>query len=63
MNSHFFCLTGVLLFKVVFVDKGSVKNPDRFERMVDAQSSLDCNFQLVGSAVFGRFISKLINQV
>ena len=45
------------------MDKSSLKNPDRFERMVDSQSSFDCNFQLVGSGVFGKFISKLINQV
>ena len=52
-----------MFLKVVFVDKSSLKNPDRFERMVDAQSSHDCNFQLVGSSVFGKFISKMINQV
>ena len=50
-------------FQVVFVDKGSLKSPDRFEKCVDAQSSFDCNFQIIGGAVFGKFISKLITQV
>ena len=48
---------------MVFVDKSSVKHPDRFERCVDAQSAYDCNFQLVGSTLFGKFMSKLISQV
>ena len=45
------------------MDKGSVKHPDRFERCVDAQSAFDCNFQLTGSSLFAKFMSKLISQV
>ena len=34
-----------------------------FEQCVDAQSPNDCNFQLVGSTLFRKFLSKLIFQV